>query len=57
MERHIKGCERCLHFKSKPQTEELQPITATHPLQLVPIDFHTNESGKTGKEINLLYDN
>ena len=48
MENHIQTCERCLHFKSKPQKNppELYPITATHPLELIHMDFLTIKSGK-----------
>ena len=44
----------CLCFKSKPQKTELYPITATHPLELVHMDFLTIESVKTGKDVNIL---
>ena len=54
MENHIQTCDRCLCFKSKPQKPELYPITATHPLELIHMDFLTNESGKTGKDMNIL---
>ena len=43
-----------LCFKSKPQKTELYPITAIHPLKLNHMDFHTIESGKTGKDVNIL---
>ena len=33
---------------------ELYPITATYLLELVHIDFLTIESGKTGKDVNIL---
>ena len=51
---HIKNCERCLHFKVKPQKAELHPIMTMHPMQLVHIEYLTVESGKTDKEINIL---
>ena len=54
MENHIQTCDRCLCFKSKPQKTELYPITATHPLELIHMDFLTIESGKTGKDVNIL---
>ena len=41
MGNHIQICERCLFFKSKPQKTELYPITATHPLELIHMDFFT----------------
>ena len=54
MENHIWNCDRCLHFKSKPQKTELCQITAIHPLELVHLDFLTIELGKTDKDVNLL---
>ena len=54
MGNHIRSCNRCLHFKSKPQRTELCPITATHPLELIHMDFLTIESGKTNKDVNIL---
>ena len=54
MGNHIQTCERCLCFRSKPQKTELYPITATHPLELIHMDFLTIESGKTGKDVNIL---
>ena len=54
MENHIQTCNRCLCFKSKPQKTELYPITAIHPLELIHMDFLTIESGKTGKDVNIL---
>ena len=54
MENHIQTCDRCLHFESKPQKTELYPITTTHLLELVDLDFLTVESGKTSKDVNIL---
>ena len=54
MENHIQTCDRCLCFKSKPQKTEIYPITTTHPLELVPMNFLTIESEKTGKDVNIL---
>ena len=54
MGNHIRNCNRCLHFKSKPQKTELCPIMSTHLLQLIHMDFLTVESGKTGKDVNIL---
>ena len=54
MGNHIRNCNRCLHFKSKPQKTELCPIMATHLLELIHMDFLTIESGKTGKDVNIL---
>ena len=49
MENHIQTCDGCLCFKNKPQKTELYPITSTHPLELIHMDFLTIESGKTGQ--------
>ena len=56
MENHNQKCERYLHYKSKPQKKktELCPITATHPLELVHMDFLTIQLGKTDKDVNIL---
>ena len=54
MENHIWNCDRCLHFKSKPQKTKLYPITATHLLELIHMDFPFFESGQTGKDVNTL---
>ena len=54
MGNHIQTCKRCLHFKNKPQKTELYPIKTSHPLELIHLDFLTIESGKTGKDVNIL---
>ena len=54
MEQHIKTCTRCLQFKARPQKEEMTPILATYPLELVHIDFLTIESVRQKKDINVL---
>ena len=54
METHIKQCDRCLRFKSRPQQTELHPIIATHPMELVPMDFLIIEAGKADKDVNIL---
>ena len=35
----IRTCERCMHFKTTPQREEMYPIMATYPLELIHLDF------------------
>ena len=35
----IRTCERCMHFKTTAQREEMYPITATYPLELIHLDF------------------
>ena len=54
IENHINACDRCLHFKVKPQKVDIHPIMATHPMELIHIDYLTMESGKTDKDINVL---
>ena len=54
METHIKQCDRCLRFKSRPQQTELHPIIATHPMEVVHIDFLPIKSGKADKDVNVL---
>ena len=39
IESHIKICDHCLKFKSKPHKTELQNTEVSHPLKLVHIDF------------------
>ena len=53
-EQHVKTCERCLRFKAKPEKAELQPLTATHPLELVHMDYLTIESRTGGADVNIL---
>ena len=36
------------------QKTKLCPITATYLLELIHMDCHTIESGKTGKDVNIL---
>ena len=45
-------CEYCLRFKAKDQREELKPLLATHPIELVHMDYLTIE-GKD-KDVNIL---
>ena len=54
VEQHIKNCCRCLKFKSTPQREELHPILATNPLELVHMDYLTIENPKGERDINML---
>ena len=49
---HIKTCEHCLWFKAKEQREELKPLLAMHPMELVHMDYLTIE-GKD-KDVNIL---
>ena len=37
----IRSCDRCMHFKTTPQQDEMYTITATYPLELIHMDFLT----------------
>ena len=52
MSDHIKRSHRCLRFKAREQREELKPLLATHPVELVHIVYLAIE-GKD-KEVNIL---
>ena len=39
VERYIKNCIRCINSKSYKEIAPLQPMLATHPMQLVHIDY------------------
>ena len=57
IEKYVKQCPRCLRFKMLPKRTELNPIVATHPWELIHIDFLTikaPENSKSVKDINLL---
>ena len=57
IEKHIRQCPRCLQFKTSPERAEMYPIEATHPWELIHMDFLTVEApknSKSGKDINLL---
>ena len=49
-----KDIESHIKRKRKPHKVEIQNIEATHPLELVHIDFLMIESGKSNKEVNIL---
>ena len=50
---HIEQCHPCLTFKAKQPRAPLENIRATHPLELVQLNYLCLEPGK-GKEENLL---
>ena len=54
MNEHVQKCNRYLRFKSKPQKAEFHPLLATHPIELVHIDFLILKLGETDKDINVL---
>ena len=35
----IRSCEHCMHFKTTPQHDEMYPIIAMYPLELIHLDF------------------
>ena len=50
---HIGKCRPCLAFKARQPKAPLENIVATHPLELVHLDFLCLEPGK-GREENVL---
>ena len=54
MTQHVRKCMRCNCFKKRAEQAPLEPILATHPMQIVHIDFLTIELGKTDKDYNVL---
>ena len=52
VENHVSQCDICLHFKQKLQKAKLNQIEATHPMELVYIDYFTTESRKSNKYVN-----
>ena len=53
-EQHVQACERCLRFEGKPERAELQPPTATHPLDIVHLDYLTILSRTGSVDVNIL---
>ena len=52
---HIQNCERCLHFKQKPECDKMHSIESSYPMEIVHIDFLVIGSKKNvNKEINIL---
>ena len=47
---HIEGCCWCVTFKAKQQQASLENIVATHPLELVHMDYLCLELGKGNEE-------
>ena len=47
-------CEWCLKFKSRQDKEELYPLLATYPQELVHMDFLTIENPHTDVNVNIL---
>ena len=54
MEQHIKRCQRCLRFKTKQEVAPLENIEASYPMKMVHMDYHTIESKKSDKYLNIL---
>ena len=54
IEDHIRACNKCPYFKTKPQSTKLYPILTTHPMEIIHIDYLTIESRKSNKEIYVL---
>ena len=51
VDQHIWGCGRSNRFKACPHHEELYPILAMYPLELVHIDFLMIENPKNGMDL------
>ena len=51
---HVRKCMRCNCFKKRAEGAPLEPILATHPMQIIQIYFLTIELGKTDKDHNVL---
>ena len=51
---YIQKCDHCLRFKTKPEKEEMSPITATYPLELVHLDYLTVGEKSSDKMVNIL---
>ena len=51
---HVHTCEWYLRFKSKQDEAELHPLLATHPLELVHMDFLIIKNPHTGADVNIL---
>ena len=51
---HIQTFEYCLRFKGRQDKEELHPLLATYPLELVHMDVLTIENPHTSANVNLL---
>ena len=44
----------CLRFKGRQDKEELYPLLAAYPLELVHMDFMTTENPHTHVDVNIL---
>ena len=52
---HIRSCEHCIHFKQKPEQDEMHSIRSSYQMEIVHIDFLVIGSKKDiNKEINVL---
>ena len=56
IKKYIQQCSRCLRFETLPEKAGMHPFEATHPWELIHIDFLTIDapmSSKSGKDINI----
>ena len=51
--KYIRQCDRCIHFKKPKEKDQLYPITATYPLELIHLDF-LSIGGKEDKMKSIL---
>ena len=54
MEKKIKNCDQCLHFKATPQRASLCLLEVTHPLELIHMDYLKIESNQNDKDVHIL---
>ena len=54
VELHITRCDWFVHFKRRPWKVVIENIQATHPLQLVYLDYLTIEITECGKDVHVL---
>ena len=53
-ELHIARCDQCICFNSTPQRAVMENIQATHPLQLVHLDYLAIKATDDGKDVHML---
>ena len=51
---HIVNCDRCIHFKIYPEKAAMENIQATHPLELVLLNYLIVEATEGEKDAHIL---
>ena len=54
VELHIAKCDQCICVKNRPPKAAMENIQATHPLQLVHLDYLTIKVTEDGKDVPML---